>query len=45
MQPSGLASEEAGTADDLDIVTKGTKMEENLALDKSTVQLGTHGCL
>lgn len=45
MQPSGLASEEAGTADDLDTVTTGTKMEENLALDKSTIQLGTHGCL
>lgn len=44
-QPSGLASEEAGTADDLDTVTKGKKMEENQALDKSTIQLETHGCL
>lgn len=37
--------EEAGTADDLDTVTKGTKMEENQALDKSTIQLETHGCV
>lgn len=37
-QPLGLEGQKAGTVEDIDTVSKGTKMEGNQASDKTKVQ-------